>query len=188
MANTVQFVSTDYIRQNTVIENNVDDNKIVPFIFKVQATYLQQALGTSFFDHLQTAFIGSSLTAAETALIREYIQPMVVEYTLYEVLPFLNYKATNKAISTENSEFSTPSGLDEIKYLRNSVRDMAEFYLKRLNKYLCDNLTLFPVYAASTGTDNLAKSSKSYFSGIYIPNRNKIDRMDSYSDPTNCDC
>lgn len=169
--NKVKFISTIYLKENTTIEDNVDDNKLVPFIYKCQDIYLQQILGTTFFEHLKDAIVNDSLTTYEDNLIRDYIQNMVSEWTLYEALPFISNKITNKSLSQENYEFGTPSTLDDLKYLRNSIRDMAEFYSKRLNKYLCDNSSLFPVYQNPNSKENLRKNSKSYFSGIYIPKK-----------------
>ena len=177
--NIVKFISVDYLKENTTIENNVDSSTLSPFIKKAQDTYLQQILGSSFYDHLSDAFVASSLTANEENLIRDYIQQMVAEWTLYLVLPHINYKLTNKAVSQQSSEFSEASTVEEIKYLRNSVRDLAEFYSERLTSYLCDNSSLFPEYNNPDSPENLPKNSRSYFSGIYIPNR-------YYGDDENC--
>lgn len=182
----VKFISTTYLKENSTIEDNVDDAKLVPFIKKSQDIYLQQILGTTFYNHLKDAIVNNTLTSDEESLIRDYIQPMVAEYTVYESLPFLSNKLTNKSISQENSEFSTPSGLDELKYLRNTVRDMAEFYGKRLAKFLCDNTSLFPVYSNPDANENLSKSSRAYFSGVYVPKRGPKN-IRSYNDPSD-DC
>lgn len=170
---TINFISPKYVKDSTTIQQNVDDNIILPYIQRVQDIHLQQALGTDFFNHLKEQVKSSSLTNDEEDLLRMYVQPMLSEWTFYEVMPHLNYKFTNKAASKESSEFSQPSSLTELKYLRQSVRDMAEFYTERLNKYLCANSELFPEYV-QTG-QNLNPNKKSYFSGIYIPGKNKCN-------------
>lgn len=168
----VKFIGTAYLKENTTIQDNVDDNILVPYIYKAQDIYIQQALGTAFYDVLKNGIVSGSTSADESTLLRDYIQPCLAEWTLYEVLPHINFKLTNKAVSQENSEFSQSSSLDDVKYLRNSVRDMAEFYLERLNKYLCDYSSLYPTYLSPGAKENLAKSSKSYFGGVYIPKNN----------------
>lgn len=183
----VKFISTTYLKENTTIEDNVDDNKLVPFIYKVQDTHLQQILGTTFYTHLKEAVINSTLNSDETTLLRDFIQPMVSEWVLYESIPFLSFKMTNKAVSTENSEYSTPSTIDDIKYLRNTVRDVAEFYSSRLVKYLCDNSSLFPPYLNPDSKENLKKNSKTYFNGVYIPKKSTSTDIRRYNDPTE-DC
>jgi hypothetical protein len=46
----VYFISTQYLRENTPIEDNVDDDKIVPFIIQAQDTYLQEGIGETFYN------------------------------------------------------------------------------------------------------------------------------------------
>jgi len=167
----VKFISCEYVKDNTIIEMNVDDAKINPTIFKVQRVYLQQILGSYFYDHLSEAVANSTLTTAEENLIRNYIQNMLAEYVVYELFPFLNYKSTNKAVSKESSEYSQPADLDEIKYLRSNVKDMAEFFSRRLAKYLCDHQEDFPEYQSPEVPENLPKNNRSYFNGIYMPRK-----------------
>lgn len=168
---TSKFVSADYVKRNTIVELNVDETKINPIIIKSQKVYIQQVLGSSFYNHLQDAISGSTLTVNEDNLLRDYIQPALAEYVVYDLFPFLNYKATNKSIAKQSSEWSEASALDEIKYLRNSIRDMAEYLTERLAKYLCDHSSLFPLYQNPNHPQNVDKNGKVYFNGIYIPKR-----------------
>jgi len=180
MANIVEFVSTKYIKEHTNIENNVDSNKIRPYIIKVQDTHLQQILGSYFYYHLMDAAYNGTLTANEDTLVRNYIQRFVSEWVFYEVFPFLNYKVTDKAVSKESSENSTFSELNEIKYLRNAISDMAQFYGERLDKYLRDNSQLFPEYQNPDVPENLPKIGNKYFQGVYIKGSKSCDPREQY--------
>jgi hypothetical protein len=51
--------------------------------------------------------------------------------------------------------------------MRQTIRDLAEFYLRRLNQYLCDYGYLFPEYQNPEPYENLVANSKSYFGGVY---------------------
>lgn len=185
----VKFVSTVYIKENTTIEDNVDDNKIVPFIYSSQDTRIQQAIGTTLYNKLKSGVVNSTLNTNEEDLLRDYIQPCLAQWVFYDVYPFLNYKSTNKAISKENSEFSQASELDEIKYMRAAIRDLAEFYTKRLTTYLCDYSTLFPEYNNPDSLENLPANSKSYFSGVYLgrTSRDLFKDYPTYYGDKDCD-
>lgn len=165
----VYFISTEYLRQNTPIEQNVDDDKITPFITQAEQTYLQQSIGETGLNALKNGIINNTLTQDETDLIRNYIQPLVAQYTFYLALPFIAFKATNKSLSKESSEYSTPVDLEELKYIRNNVKDVAEFYQRRLVKYLLDYPSSFTWYANPAPKDNLRKTIQSYFNGVYTP-------------------
>lgn len=176
----VIFISIKYIKDNTAIEQNVDDSKITPYIRKAQNVYIMQLLGESFYNHLVTAVAGSSLTAQEDAFIRQYLQPTLAEYAFYEMYPFLGIKTTNKGQSKENSEFSSNADLNEMKYMRNAIKDMADLYSIRLTKELKRGYDAgyFPLAKAIVG-DNPQKTNTS-FSGIYLEGgRRAVRRPDS---------
>lgn len=168
----IEFIDCDYVKDNTAIEKNTDCSKISPYIIKVQETHIQQIMGSHFYNHICDAIENDSLKPIELTLLRNYVQKAVAEFVFYEALPFLNFKTTDKAVSKESSEYSQPSTLSEIKYLRQSVRDLAEFYLTRTSKFLSDNASKFPEYKNPDSPENLPKKNNSYFNGIYIP-RNK---------------
>jgi hypothetical protein len=179
----VYFISTEYLRQNTPIEQGVDDTKILPYITKSEDTYLQEVIGETGYDALKDAIALETLTEDEKKFIRNYVQPMVAQYSFYLMFPFLNYKATNKAISKESSEYSQASELDEIKYLRSNILDIAEFYKRRMVKWLLDHPGVFYWYDSPNSLDNLPKSAKSYFNGVYIPWGNNTGNLPVWTEP-----
>jgi hypothetical protein len=187
----IRLVNLDYVKKMTTIERNVDDNKVAPFIFKVQDTHLQKALGTAFYKHILNGFDAGTLNADEIILVEEYIQPMLAEWVYYECYPHLLIKPTNKAISKERSEYSEAVGLNEMRYMRDSIRNMAEFYTKRLIKELCDFAYLkYPLYLNPPPKENVRKSRTAYFSGVYLKktgDRYGMNRGDAlFGD--DCDC
>lgn len=168
----VKFISVNYLKEYSPLAKNIDDDLLVPFIYRSQDINLQTILGSDFFERLKEGVINNNLNQDEEDLIRNYIQNMVAEWTIYYCLPTLNFKMTNKSVTQDRSEFGDPSGLDDIKYLRQNVRDMSEFYSKRLVKFLVDyGNELFPEYRQTNSKENLNRNSKSYFNGIYIPKR-----------------
>ena len=179
----VYFISITYLRENTPIEDNVDDDKIAPFIVQAQDTYLQEGIGETFYDRLKEGVQNNNLNNNESTFLRNYVQPMVAQYAFYLMFPFLNFKATNKAISKEGSEFSTPAELGEIQYLRNNILDLAEFYKRRMIKWLLDHPGVFPQYDHPDALDNMPKSPQSYFNGIYIPYPTTRGNVVNYIEP-----
>jgi len=179
----VYFISTTYLRQNTPIEDNVDDDKISPYIIMAQDTYLQEGIGETFYDRLKDGVENNNLNSDESTFLRNYVQPMVAQFAFYLMFPFLNYKATNKAISKENSEYSTASELDEIKFLRSNILDLAEFYKRRMIKWLLDHPGVFPQYDNPNALDNMPKTAQSYFSGMYMPYPTTRGNIVNYVEP-----
>lgn len=169
----VKFITSEYLKDNTPIDGNVSNTLLDPFIFKAQEIHLQTVLGTLLYEAIKTKIVsGDILLAPDVAyktLLDEHIQPTLAEWVLFESMPFIGFKLTNKAVTQKNSDSSTPTGIDEIKWLRSSVRDSAEFYTKRLSDYLCTYESLFSELTANRETNELAPKSKRYFGGVYIP-------------------
>ena len=175
----VKFISTTFLKEHSTMSRNIDDDILIPHIYRAQDINLQQILGTTFYERLEDGVINNNLNSDEENLLRNYIQNMLVEWTTYYAIPNINMKFTNKSVTQDSSEFGTPSSLDDIKYLRQNVRDMAEFYSNRLTTYMCDfGSTLFPTYANPNSNENLEASGRAYFNGVFIPNRTPSDYGD----------
>jgi hypothetical protein len=186
----VYFVTPDYILDRTPIEKNVDQDKIVPFIITSQDIHIQSILGSLFYDHLKDGVSANTLNNDEIYLIRNYIQPCVANWVFYESYISLNYKVTNKSVAKERSEYSEPLSLDELKYSRSAIRTTAEYYSKRLQKYMIDYNYLFPLYNQTTSKDNVIKQKDNYFNSIYMPSMKTSRKIPIWDEPyfgENCD-
>ena len=179
----VYFISTTYLRQQTPIEDNVDDTKLTPWIVQAQDTYLQEGLGETFYDRLKDGVQNNNLNSDEQSFMRNFVQPQVAQFAFYLMMPFINLKITNKSIAKEGSEFSTPAELTELKFLRSAVLDMAEFYKRRMIKYLLDHPSMFPAYNNPNALDNMPKSAQAYFTGIYIPYGHRRGTIPNWLEP-----
>lgn len=164
----ILIVGTDTIKRFTPIQQNVEDNLIIPYIVKVQDTHIQDKLGTDLYNKIISDIDNGTLSGDYATLVQKYIIPCLVEWTFYEVLPFINYKITNKSVVQGNSEFATETDLSEIQYLRSVSRDMAEFYTTMLVGYLREKSDLFPEYSTNSGLDKLKPTKRqNFFGGIY---------------------
>ena len=66
--------------------------------------------------------------------------------------------------------------LDEIKYLRGTVLQTAEFYAERTKSFLIDNAnTYFPTYNNWTGRQLPPDRAVQYTAGIFLPRMRQID-------------
>ena len=180
-----QFISTDYVYKWSVIENNVDADLITKFIAKAQELNIQAAVG----ENLYTKLLNDcpNFTGLYLTLVKDYIQPAQTEWVVYHALPFINFRLTNKAVSQKNSDNSNPSGIDDLKWLRDQVRNNAEFYSERIKDFIKNNPTAFPEYYTRTNTFEVRPNKSNYFSGIFtrgrsyqapLPNLDNIDPND----------
>lgn len=175
----VLFISEQRLKKITAIHDNVEPDDITPFVVQAQDIYIQDILGTKFYNSLKDGIVAGTLTTPETTLIDDYIAPCTANWALYLALPTLNFKIKNKAVMTPTSEESTSNGLDEIKYLRDATKDSAQFYGQRVVEYLNDNVGDFPDYS-NPGVDGMMPSHRNqYEHGIYIPSSRYCPGLDN---------
>ena len=165
------FISESRLKRLTAVHANVEPDELTPFVIQAQDIYVQELLGTKFYNNLKLRVISGTTTGPEVILLNNYIAPMLANYSVYLALPSLNYKIKNKAVLTPTAEEAQNTDLSELKYLRESVKNIAEFYRERTREYLRDNEEQYPDYI-NYGVDGMAPNKmNSYSSGIVIPNR-----------------
>lgn len=164
----VLFIGTARLKKQTPIQQNVDDDLLNNYIFRAQETHIHQCLGTDLYNSLKNKIIVNNLTGNYKTLMDDWITPCLIEYSFYEVLPFISLKLTNKSIGRGNAEYLAEADLNDLKYLRQTVRDVAEFYGTRLINYLKENSDLFVEYQTNSGIDKIVPNSGAYFNGVYL--------------------
>ena len=174
------FISPQFIKDNTVVNDSVDTNIIQKSIRTAMDKYIHPLIGSEMYealiDKINTGSITGTTNAAYKTLLDEYVIPVTIEYSVYELVPFANYKFRNKSISTQNSPDSTSAGLDELAYIRQNILDTAQFYGERLVSYLIkqSSASVFPEYFTWTQGD-IPPAKGDYFGGIHIPHTNRGD-------------
>lgn len=164
----ILLTSTYRLKKNTPIQQNVDDDLLNPYIYKTQETHIQQILGTNLYNRIMNDVVSNNVTGPYLTLLNDYITPCLIEYTFYEVMPFISLKITNKTIGRGNAEYLAEGDLSDLKYLRQTVRDLAEFYGTRIIGYLRQNSNSFPEYTTNSGLDKIVPNSQTYFNGVYL--------------------
>lgn len=164
----ILLTSTYRLKKNTPIEQNVDDDLLNPYIFKAQETHIQQILGTNLYNRIMNDVITNNVVNQYATLLNDYITPCLIEYAFYEVMPFISLKITNKTIGRGNAEYLAEGDLSDLKYLRQTVRDLAEFYGQRIIGYLRQYSNQFPEYTTNSGLDKIVPNSSNYFNGVYL--------------------
>lgn len=167
--NDYPFMKTNYLKTYAmpIIEKNVDDNKLVPYIYNAQSRYLMPILGSTFFEHLRSAGLADTLTSDEEFLIDNYIKQVVLHYTVMTLLEDGASIVSNKGVLERNSTFANPMTQADISNKVKSVRHRAQDFRYRLVKYLCDNESLFPELDSST-IQNVYRSYKTYSFPIHF--------------------
>lgn len=166
----VALISLEYFRQNTPANYNIDDDILQPIILMAGDRYVLPVLGTNLYNKIRNDITGNTLSGNYQSLLEIYVQPFLKEYVMYEALPFIAFRLTNKNVAKKSSDTSEPADLEEINFLSRRIFDNAGYFAERCTRYLRANEGSFPeYYDTSGGSDTLAPRPTQYFSGIHIP-------------------
>ena len=193
----ILLLSSRKIKSFTETNDNVDEKLLLANVQVAQDLGLQTLLGTKFYNHILNAASGSTLTAEETILVEDYIQPYLLWRATWEALPTLWMRVMNKSVIKGNTEQGTHVDKGDLNYLRNIHQNRYEFYAQRLMDYIKNNPGDFPIYYQYTSTDGMMPSKEVYYGGIHFePGFRKLPRVGTgrvyggiptYTDPTDAD-
>ena len=147
------FVKREDIVRNTILDGNVDTDKFIQFIKIAQEIHIRNYLGTDLYNKISADIIAGTLSGNYLSLVTTYVQPMLIHYAMVDYLPFASFSIKNGGVYKHSSENSEIASKEEIDYLVQKERDIAEYYTRRFIDYMSFNQSLFPEYYSNTNDD-----------------------------------
>jgi len=153
------FITRDDIVKYTALNGNVDTDKFIQFIKIAQDIHIQNYLGSKLFQKLQADVIAGTLAGNYLSLVTTYVQPMLIHWGMVEYLPFAAYTIANKGVYKHSSENAENVDKNEVDYLLEKERSIAQHYTERFIDYMSFNQTLFPEFRANKNNDMFPDSN-----------------------------
>jgi hypothetical protein len=161
---TALFVKREDIVRNSVIDGNVDFDKFVQYVKIAQEIHIRNYLGTDLYNKISADIVAGTLSGDYLELVNVYVQPMLIHYALVDYLPFAAYSVKNGGIFKHSSENAETATKDEVDYLVQKERDIAEYYTRRFIDYMSFNQESFPEYYTNSN-DDIHPDTDATFSG-----------------------
>ena len=149
----VLFIKVSTLKKNTIIDGNVDVDKILPYIKIAQEIHIQNFLGTKLYEALETKITNNNLAGHYLTLMNNYVQPALIHFAMMDYLPFAAYQVKNAGVFKHISENAESVTKTEVDYLVNKEREFAEYYIRRMIDYLSFNSANFPEYNTNVNED-----------------------------------
>ena len=161
------FITRNDIVKFTALNGNVDTDKFIQFVKIAQDIHIQNYLGSKLFEKLQADIVANTLTGNYESLVETYVKPMLIHWAMVEYLPFAAYTIANKGVYKHSSENSENVDKNEIDYLLEKERSIAQHYTERFISYMSFNNDIFPEYRANVNNDMYPDSNNNYI-GWYL--------------------
>jgi len=161
------LVTRNDIVKFTALNGNVDTDNFIQWVKVAQDIHIQNYLGTDLIERIKTDIINEDLSGDYLNLVVTYVKPMLIHFAMMEYLPFAAYTIANKGVYKHNSENSTNVEKNEIDYLVEKERSIAQHYTERFIDYMSFNQSLFPEYN-SNSNGNMYPDTQNNYTGWFI--------------------
>lgn len=163
------FITTKDIKRYSVLSGNVDPDKFIYMVEIAQDTEVQNYLGTKLLEKIQALIIAGTINdpanAAYKTLLETYVKPMTIYWALVCYMPFAAYTVANGGVYKHTSESSVTVDKDEVDYLVEKYRDIAQFYTNNFIDFMVYNQNTYPEYNANTQDDTYPDTANADFGG-----------------------
>ena len=150
---TALFITREDIVRNTALNGSIDTDKFIQFIKIAQEIHLLNYMGTDLYDKISAEIIAGTLAGNYLSVTNDYLQPMLIHWAMVEYMPFAAYTIANGGVYKHTSESSVTVDKDEVDFLIEKERKLADHYTDRFVNYMSYNSSLFPEYSTNTNDD-----------------------------------
>lgn len=170
------FIDDEYLKTYTPLGKSIDVNQIYPFVREAQDIYTQDLLGSPLYNYLEYKLY-SGLTFSTTYFLQQEIDLInicskaLAYWSIYLAIPHLAIQIRNIGVARPTGENTQVSTVEEMKYIREEMMNLAEFWNQRVVNFLCENSTYFPLYGAAS--KDMYPTTYQYDTDIYIEDRYK---------------
>ena len=163
---TALFINRNDLVKSTIIDGNVQADKLMHFVEIAQEIHVQNYLGTDLYTKLQTMITNDTIsgTVYETLLVN-HVQPMVIHYAMVDFLPVAAYQIKQGGIFKHVSENAETVDKNEVDYLVEKERTLAEYYTRRFIQFMDFNQSSYPEYTSNTNDDIYPDRDEPTFQG-----------------------
>jgi len=161
------LISRNDIVKFTALNGNIDTDSFIQWIKVAQDIHIQNYLGTNLLEKIKTDIINNTLANPYLLLLTTYVKPMLIHWAMVEYLPFSAYTIANKGVFKHTSENATSVEKNEVDFLVEKERMIAQNYTERFITYINFNNSSFPEYSTNSNAD-MFPSTQNNFTGWYI--------------------
>lgn len=166
MAEALLITRQDVVKF-TAMNGNVDTDNFIQFVKIAQDIHIQNYLGSELLNKIKQDIADDDLTGNYLSLTVNYLKPMLIHWAMVEYLPFAAYTIANKGVYKHSSENAANVEKNEIDFLIEKERSIAQHYTERFISYISFNQNLFPEYNLNSNGDMHPDSNNNY-QGWYL--------------------
>lgn len=144
----VLLISEDYVKSNSNVDDNLWGKFLLPAIREAQEMGLQGIIGGNLYEAILGKVADGSIQNEDNYdykyILDKHIQPYLLYQVMVNVIPVIGTKISNMGLMTTDDEKARNVPKNERDSLETYYQYRADFYVRRLQEYLCKNSLLYP--------------------------------------------
>ena len=169
----IYFISEEYIKQNTGLDDNVDQHLIKPLIMDNQELHIISMLGTSLYDKVTQLLQdnldnGTPLPTPYDVLINTYIAKVLMFRVMQDVPDAISLKMRNNGVIKQGNESGQAAEIQERQRLINGYERKGDTWQIRFENWICDFKDEIPEYCESQPDGGVYAEKDGFQNGMYI--------------------
>ena len=179
--NSELILSVDDIKAASLLDFNIDNEKIIPYVIEAQDLYLEPIIGTDFMNTLKSP----DRTFEYDYLVTAHISKVLLHYALGVYIKKATYQVANGGVFKHFSEDSEVVGVREVRILAKEEFDKAETYGARMVTFLETYKDQYPEYTESVADGISARREIAYLGGWVLNNNYDTKRCSGITKDNN---
>lgn len=156
------LITRDDLVRFTATNGNMDTDTFIQWIKVAQDIHIQQYTGTELLNKIKTDIVNNTLANPYLDLVETYLKPMLIHWAMVEFLPFQAYTIANKGIFKHSSENASNVDKNEVDFLIDKQRYLAQNYTERFIQYMAFSGNTFPEYYTNSNSDIYPNTDSNY--------------------------
>lgn len=156
------LITRDDLVRFTATNGNMDTDTFIQWIKVAQDIHIQQYTGTELLNKIKTDIVNNTLANPYTDLVEIYLKPMLIHWAMVEFLPFQAYTIANKGIFKHSSENASNVDKNEVDFLIDKQRYLAQNYTERFIQFMAFSGNTFPEYYTNSNSDIYPNTDSNY--------------------------
>ena len=169
------FITANELKKKSIIDGNVDEDKILQYIETAQDVHVQNYLGTRLYDKINDLLVAGTMgdvgNEAYDTLWKSYIKPMHIWFSQETYLPFAMFQVQNGGVYKHSSATGESVNLEEMRMMLQEVRHNAEHYTRRFISYIKENKEDFIEYTHTDDDSDMIPDRDANFSSGWVLGR-----------------
>ena len=162
----VFLISDVLLKEETIINDNVGTEFIGPAIETAQDIYLQQIIGTELLDKMYALVVTNQIIDDANKIYKELLDDYITPYLKFKVLSEITvplaYKYRNAGVVQSTANNYQQTTLKDAQLVANHYNLRADFFVERMNKFLCANTGQIPEYGSARDASDFKSNPDAY--------------------------